>query len=888
MCTHSLHLLPPIHQFVILQQLEDLTTSSPPQNTNRHPDCDRTDEDCWFAHGEKDLRCEDFAFNGVCHKRRVGQCKLKHTVIRGDVIQYDPSAHDSDDLEERLAALNLDSSSAHLTSQGRKPTAKIPPYQRYLQFYPLPEQISEIVSTDEEAMENLPATIAKIRRETRQYVRANCSSPDRCRLDPTNTDFKCLLHAEEVQDNLDIRQYDLKDARVVFEKFDPESSDKYVLLRIDVPGLAEKRPSILRGDKIDVCDVADQTWHRGFVFFVNIDHVVVNFDRSEMFERSRRSLFHVVFSVSRITNRLMYRALEEASPLPVGSDSEFCRTCRQRCANALSEAKLPTPSLLLLSSTSSAASAKSSGLLSESCGKLNACQQAAVLAGLCDCQMVNIIWGPPGTGKTTTVAALVCELFAQARAGKTDSKPRVLIATPSNEAADHIASVLIKNKLGSNGVKILRLNAAMRKEKGLPPDVLSVSMKDHKGGFEIPDCATLETYDVVISTLVSSGQIYSLGVDPGFYSHIVVDEAGQALEPEIMIPLILEERDRTKVIIAGDPKQLGPIVRSPIAAEYGLGRSPLKRLLDDPRSKNITLLSTSYRAHKSIMSLYNTISYDGKLQAHPTNTSSFIGWPKLPNPKQPMVLDHQEGEDTQEADSPSWLNQTEAHKAVEWVEKLLQDRTRATRPNEIVILAPYLKQVQKIRGILHHKGLDDVLVSTVEGFQGKESKVIIISCVRSLSTKRPVGARGGLKGVFGGAGSSTSSSGSGVVERIEKDLRFQLGFLKQPERLNVAISRARELLVVIGNTKLLRHDPNFNKLISMMSAAGCILGLTQADLDSLLAGQGADQSRLPFCSGSLLENYKLAKLLQRRDGAGDGGDNDDGDANTDAPWRDTQ
>jgi len=115
-----------------------------------------------------------------------------------------------------------------------------------------------------------------------------------------------------------------------------------------------------------------------------------------------------------------------------------------------------------------------------------------------------------------------------------------------------------------------RLNALSR-EADVPEDVQSFSL--------IPGQAKLLAFRVILSTCSSASMLQTLNVPPGHFSHIVIDEAAQAEEPLVMIPILAFSDAYTNVILAGDPNQLGPVIKSPVAAFSGLGKSFLRRLM---------------------------------------------------------------------------------------------------------------------------------------------------------------------------------------------------------------------------------------------------------------------------------------------------------------------
>jgi helicase MOV-10 len=149
-----------------------------------------------------------------------------------------------------------------------------------------------------------------------------------------------------------------------------------------------------------------------------------------------------------------------------------------------------------------------------------------------------------------------------------DTGVRVLACTPSNAAADLLIERLAAAGLDSD--QLYRLNAYSR-EEDVPEDVQPFSV--------IPERAKLLAFRVVLSTCSSAGMLQTFDIPVGYFSHIVIDEAAQAEEPLVMIPILAFSGPYTNVILSGDPNQLGPVIQSPTAAKAGLGKSFLRRLM---------------------------------------------------------------------------------------------------------------------------------------------------------------------------------------------------------------------------------------------------------------------------------------------------------------------
>lgn len=156
-----------------------------------------------------------------------------------------------------------------------------------------------------------------------------------------------------------------------------------------------------------------------------------------------------------------------------------------------------------------------------------------------------------------------------------DPEVRILACAPSNSAADLIAQKLLV--LGPS--QLFRLNAASREYKSLPEALRDFSLVNGNKVFAIPTLEHMKSFRVIVSTCISGGVPYGLGVKRGHFSHIFIDEAGQCMEPEAMIPVRTMADNRTNVVLAGDNRQLGPSIRSHVAIALGLGKSYLARIM---------------------------------------------------------------------------------------------------------------------------------------------------------------------------------------------------------------------------------------------------------------------------------------------------------------------
>jgi len=243
-----------------------------------------------------------------------------------------------------------------------------------------------------------------------------------------------------------------------------------------------------------------------------------------------------------------------------------------------------------------------------------------------------------------------------------DPTARILACAPSNSAADLIADRL--KHFGVAASQMFRLNALTR-----PVESLSKALADcvRKVGnvFVVPPVEEIRKFRVIVATCISSYLPYAMGVQRGHFSHIFIDEAGQALEPEAMISIRTMAGQETNIVLSGDPKQLGPIVHSRIATALGLGASYLDRLVGQPiydlvSGYGITLVTShctgspfltycllrivkllhNYRSHESILNYPNRTFYGGELQVHgdPVVINSLTRFHELVTPGFPIIF----------------------------------------------------------------------------------------------------------------------------------------------------------------------------------------------------------------------------------------------------------
>lgn len=430
--------------------------------------------------------------------------------------------------------------------------------------------------------------------------------------------------------------------------------------------------------------------------------------------------------------------------------------------------------------------------------RLNEVQCVAVQLILAAYELA-IVHGPPGTGKTTTLVQAI-KLVKETGGGK------ILVTAPSNTAVD-----LLSEKLSEEGLNVLRVGNPARVSERLNELTMDSKMAGHSAMKEIKklkkqaaefknmahkykrsfgkaereqrkalfdeahrimkDVGKTEQYimddliakaDVIAATLVGANHYTVRDVR---YSTVVIDEAGQALEPACWIAILKGK----KLILAGDHCQLPPTIKSNGAARNGLMETLLEKCVA-LHPQTVTLLQQQYRMHSHIMGYSSRVFYGDQLQAH-----SSVAAHLLFHSDKPLVYVDTAGCGYDEvSEGTSTSNPEEAAFVIKHLALLVTDLeahyNTSTFPS-IGVIAPYKQQVNVLRDLLEHapmltKYKEYISVNTVDSFQGQERDIVYISMTRSNS--------------------------DGII-----------GFLSDTRRMNVAMTRARKKLVVIGDSATL-------------------------------------------------------------------------------------
>lgn len=439
--------------------------------------------------------------------------------------------------------------------------------------------------------------------------------------------------------------------------------------------------------------------------------------------------------------------------------------------------------------------------------RLDESQRAAVQHALF-AEQLALVHGPPGTGKTTAVVELVRQSCARGE--------HVLAAAPSNVAVDNLVERLVQA-----GLRVVRLGHPVRVLPAVVEHTLSVLVQASEEQKLLKDVrhelrdvqrkfwraarsqraelkqeqrrlrdeqrtleraivqGLLDTADVVCCTTTGAGDHVLQG---RLFDLAVVDEAAQAFEAATWLAL----RKAKKGVLAGDHLQLPPTVTSEEAAKEGLARTMFERLaLGEPGKALARMLTTQYRMHERVQAWSAQRFYGGRLVPHESVRSHRLC--DLPDvvltelTEQPLCFVDTAGcghDESEGQEDGSKRNEGEARVVAAHVRSLLE---AGVAPQQIAVITPYSAQVRLLRDRL--SGIEGLEIGTVDGLQGREKEAVVLSLVRSNE-------------------------------------RGEVGFLAELRRLNVALTRARRHLCVVGDSATLAQHADLGSLVDHLQATG--------------------------------------------------------------------
>jgi ATP-dependent RNA/DNA helicase IGHMBP2 len=439
---------------------------------------------------------------------------------------------------------------------------------------------------------------------------------------------------------------------------------------------------------------------------------------------------------------------------------------------------------------------------------LNPYQDAAVQK-IIHANELAIVHGPPGTGKTTTLIQAIKGLLA-------NGCKKILVTAPSNTAVD-----VVSEKLHAQGVQVVRIGNPVRVNEALLSLTMDNKIAEHettknikklkKQANEFKDMAhkykrsfgkaerdqrkalfdeaykimkdveVMEKYitddvlnkaQVITATLVGSNHF---SIRHLHYDAVIIDEAGQAMEPACWIPILKTQ----KLILAGDHCQLPPTIKSHEAAKKGLEQTLLEKCVA-LHPEAVTLLQEQYRMHEHIMQYSSNVFYNNQLIAN-----EHVQQHLLFEQDKPFTFIDTAGCGFEELVNGKQINNKEEASLlfkhlVNYVQELQQQQVEPFP--SIAIISPYKQQIVALQEYLGHVPelqayLPNIKINTIDSFQGQEKDIIYISLVRSNSENN-------------------------------------IGFLADIRRMNVAMTRARKKLVIIGDSATLGSNPFYENLIN--------------------------------------------------------------------------
>lgn len=427
-----------------------------------------------------------------------------------------------------------------------------------------------------------------------------------------------------------------------------------------------------------------------------------------------------------------------------------------------------------------------------------------------------VVHGPPGTGKTTTLIQAIKALTKQ-------ENQKILVVAPSNTAVD-----LLSEKLSEEGLNVLRVGNPARVSERLQRLTLEAKMAEHdylketkrlkKQAMEFKNMAhkykksfgkserdqrkalfdeahkimkevgNTEQYiiddivsktQVVTATLVGANNYTIRNLE---YNTVVIDEAGQALEPACWIPILKAK----KVILAGDHCQLSPTIKSYEAAKNGLSETLLEKCIK-LHPEAVILLEEQYRMNSTIMGYSSSVFYQNKLKAHQSVAKSLLF-----DDDSPLLFIDTAGCGFEEKlEGTSSTNPDEAAFVFKHISLFINElNTKYVTESfpSIAVISPYKQQINLLKTQFEHslglqKYKENISVNTIDSFQGQERDVVYISLTRSND-------------------------------------KGEIGFLSDIRRMNVAMTRARKKLVVIGDSATLGQHSFYANFIEYAEKKG--------------------------------------------------------------------
>lgn len=459
-----------------------------------------------------------------------------------------------------------------------------------------------------------------------------------------------------------------------------------------------------------------------------------------------------------------------------------------------------------------------------------------------------IISGPPGTGKTKTIVELALQMIDKSESA------HLLLCAPSDPAADTLVQRLSKDLRPS---KLLRINSPARSFPEVPSNILPYCCVDDEL-FSLPSFKQIMACRIVVTTCrdaellvqarLSNQDLFTLeqavysSIHPNqplatatlHWTGLLIDEAAQTTEPEALIPISVvappaghvKEEHWPVFVMAGDQHQLGPrtaskkseiqmslferLLNRPFYRDHPLARSKHRGVMRPLRQEMLPILRPAfanlirnYRSHPAILVIPSSLFYNDTLEPIATNTDALLPWRGWKHASMPVLFINNQSPDEIEQDGGGWYNINEAKTACQLAKSFLQ--SNLVQPPEICIMSPFQAQVRILRKFARKSGMSGVNIGPLEAFQGLESRLVILCTTRTRD------------------------------RFLDQDLAKGLGVIHEPKRFNVALTRAKEGLFVVGNPDVLKRDPNWSAFLAFCARNGLVEGV---DVDGMSAMDG--------------------------------------------------
>jgi helicase MOV-10 len=463
-------------------------------------------------------------------------------------------------------------------------------------------------------------------------------------------------------------------------------------------------------------------------------------------------------------------------------------------------------------------------------------EQAHAVNGICNNTygvLPYLISGPPGTGKTKTLVETAMQLL------ETSDVKHLLICAPSEAAADTIA-LRLKSYLSRK--QLFRLNRPGRADNEVPRELLQYCHIENDM-FSLPSFKDLMAFDIVVASCqdasilaearMTNNDLWTMQkamfsafnpreempTPPLHWTALLIDEAAQATELDVLPAISVvcppstypEKSPQPRFVMAGDENQLGPrtasrdtrvtmslfarLFKRPLYNDHPLSRSKVKPSSGPPVLKRsmlpityppFTLLIRNYRSHPAILSVPSAIFYQNTLIPEVVIPNTPLQQSDIWRGRRwPVLFVPHDGTDEIERDGGGWYNISEANIACDIAQTLIY--SSSVKQPDICIMSPFAAQVRLMRSLIRSSkygngsGLWDVNIGPLEAFQGLEKRVVILCTTRTRK------------------------------RFLAKDNSMGVGIIGEKRKMNVALTRAKEALVVIGNPEVLEQDANWRQ-----------------------------------------------------------------------------